>query len=66
MQFRIASWQEYRVAIHSWWLVGERREEGELGALGAPVGEEVGVDEAEGVVRGDGDALAERSAEWRP
>ena len=31
-----------------------------LGALGPPVGEEVGVDEAEGFVHGDGDALAER------
>ena len=60
MQLRITPRQEHRTTIHSRIFVREWREWDDLGTLGPPIGKEVGIDEAEGVVHRDGDALAER------
>src|SRR5688500_4997186 len=55
MQLWIATWQIYRITIHLRILIRQRRKGSDLGALGAPVGEQVGVDEAEGMVHSDRD-----------
>ena len=60
MQFGIAAGQEDGIGRSS---SGDSSASGEkklsLGAGGVPVGEPVGIEEGEGVVAGDGDALAE-------
>ena len=60
MQLRIAAGQPATVAALRWCLVGERREGHDLGAGPPPAGEDVRIDEGEGRVGGERDALAGR------
>ncbi len=60
MQLRIAAGQPDRIGRGIGRLVSERRERHDLGAAGAPVPQEVRIDEGERRVRGERDALAGR------
>ena len=60
MQFGIAARQPAGVAFLRGRFVGERREGNELGALRPPAGLDMRIDEAEGGVAGNGEALARR------
>ncbi len=60
MELGIAAGEEYGIGAGIGGFVGERGEEAEFGAGGAPVVQPVRIEEGEGVVAGDGDALAER------
>src|SRR5712691_6066794 len=64
VQLRIAARQPAAVAARRWRLVGERREPDDLGAGAPPSGEDVRIDEREGRVGGERDALAGRRWRW--